>query len=499
MQNYLNLINQLSGKKKTKGDTISFQYCPFCNGGEHNDKYTFAINSQTGAYNCLRGSCRQHGHIIKLAKQKHLYIEQGEYMKTTRFVPTPKKNYIKPKSKAIGVNSDIYEYFEERGISSKIVEFAGIEMSTNKWIVYNGYDENNNLCYRKFKNYKTNNKQNRFKAEQGGKQIFFLQNKVKTDENDTLIITEGEEDCLSLYEIGFDNAVSLPFGANSLNCISNSWDWLQKFTKVIIWTDNDDAGRKSLHEINERLKDTHEVLFVEGDNFKDANEILQKANNSFETIESMVGNAEYFEKDGMISLSEIEQVDYSKLENIKSSLDFINRNTQGGYRFGEVVLWTGYQGSGKSTLLSQEITFAISQNEMVGVYSSETSHSQFVDVLFKQWAGNKDLEVVTRYDEHNVSFNINQDVFDELKNTIGNSVKIVSEDFYGDYNKLFSMFTKARRRYGIKIFIIDNLMTLLPHNENIYQTQTQFFIEAQKLVKYLGITLHIVAHHRKPM
>ena len=44
------------GQIKEKGQEIHALYCPFCHGGQHRDKYTFAINRTTGAYNCLRDS-----------------------------------------------------------------------------------------------------------------------------------------------------------------------------------------------------------------------------------------------------------------------------------------------------------------------------------------------------------------------------------------------------------------------------------------------------------
>ncbi len=44
-------------------------YCPFCHGGEHRDKYSFAINERTGAYICFRSKCGAKGHINQLKKK----------------------------------------------------------------------------------------------------------------------------------------------------------------------------------------------------------------------------------------------------------------------------------------------------------------------------------------------------------------------------------------------------------------------------------------------
>ena len=49
-----------------KGNEIIPQYCPFCKGGEHKDRETFALNIDTGVYNCKRGKCQEHGHLTNL-------------------------------------------------------------------------------------------------------------------------------------------------------------------------------------------------------------------------------------------------------------------------------------------------------------------------------------------------------------------------------------------------------------------------------------------------
>jgi len=47
----------VGGKFNVKGREIIPDFCPFCKGGSHNDRYTFALNIETGAYNCKRGNC----------------------------------------------------------------------------------------------------------------------------------------------------------------------------------------------------------------------------------------------------------------------------------------------------------------------------------------------------------------------------------------------------------------------------------------------------------
>ena len=95
-----------------------------------------------------------------------------------------------------------------------------------------------------------------------------------------LIITEGQIDCLSLYEAGIRNVVSVPGGCSNLDWIDTCWEWLEKFQSIILFGDNDDPGRKMVREVVRRLDEARCMVVEEypnrpdGTPCKDANEIL---------------------------------------------------------------------------------------------------------------------------------------------------------------------------------------------------------------------------------
>ena len=93
-----------------------------------------------------------------------------------------------------------------------------------------------------------------------------------------IIIVEGEIDLLSALEVGFESVVSLPFGAGNLKSIEHQKDWLSRFDKIIIATDNDTQGKKSKDEIVKILssvKSNKDKLFeVDLGIYKDFNEVL---------------------------------------------------------------------------------------------------------------------------------------------------------------------------------------------------------------------------------
>ena len=75
----------------------------------------------------------------------------------------------------------------------------------------------------------------------------------KCDPSKPLYIQEGEGDCLSVIEAGYTNVVSVPNGSQNMQWIEENWDWLSQFPKIIIWSDNDEPGKKMRKEAIHRL------------------------------------------------------------------------------------------------------------------------------------------------------------------------------------------------------------------------------------------------------
>jgi twinkle protein len=69
-----------------------------------------------------------------------------------------------------------------------------------------------------------------------------------------IVITEGEYDAMSVHQLnpGFP-VLSLPAGSSNLTWIENDFDTLQRFEKIYICTDADEAGEKCAVEMAKRL------------------------------------------------------------------------------------------------------------------------------------------------------------------------------------------------------------------------------------------------------
>ncbi len=93
----------------------------------------------------------------------------------------------------------------------------------------------------------------------------------------TLVITEGEIDAMSLEDVLSNTkyakpaVVSLPFGAN-LKALHDNAKFISKYKKLVICSDNDEAGDKFAREVASLYPD---ALFMDLGSDKDLNEMLK--------------------------------------------------------------------------------------------------------------------------------------------------------------------------------------------------------------------------------
>jgi twinkle protein len=276
-------------------------------------------------------------------------------------------------------NLELYTFFAERNISKQTVDDFNIT-TDNYWIAFPYYDENCELVNIK---YRTQDK--RFKQEKDAQKSLY--NYERSKESKEIIFVEGEIDVLSLYEIGFTNAISLPDGApkeakfnpNDLRFKALSNCPLQA-EKIILFTDNDGAG-KSLHdELLHRFgKDKCWYVEIPKD-CKDANEVLVK--HGREKLEEIIINAIPYPVDGLHTINDyfgnvidLYNGNYVKpIEVGMTGLDEIYKILKGTFH-----TITGIPNHGKSYFLDQ-ILLRIAQNHgwKFAFFSPEHSTSMHI-------------------------------------------------------------------------------------------------------------------------
>lgn len=486
-------ILHLLGEFKEKNGEIIPKYCPFCQGGSHKDTGTFAINKETGAYNCMRGSCKEAGNINKLAE--YLGVEtkmKNDYFREYR---KPKKVYKKPEVQTETLSKKIVEYFELRGISNQtLLKNKVTEKNGN--IVFNYY-ENGEIVFVKYKiprkpQIVNGKKEAKSWREPETKPVLYGMDDCKIGL--PLVIVEGEPDKLVLDECGVKNAVSVPSGTEDINWIELCWDFLSKFDEIIIWADNDVAGKGMQQELLSRLDDW-KLRVVETEH-KDANVALFKEGK--EKVKRLVENAKSVQKEYITNLADVKRKDYRYIKPITTGYVQID-TLLGGMYGGQLCIWTGYNGAGKSTILSNIILNGIEDGEKTFAYSGELTKEEFKEWMDLQLSGKQYLgEHYCEVKKQQLPIP-NEKYFHLLDDFYADMMFLYDSDDYATDDEILKAMEYMAKREGVKVFMLDNMLTMKINEAGTLSEKQQHLVKKIKnFARRYNAVVHLVAHPRKP-
>ena len=470
---------------KMVGAEIKARYCPFCNGGRSHDQYTFGMNAESGAYNCKRGSCDEKGSFRQLLK--HL----GEETENFELQKPKEKSFTPPKVETKALGEKAIGYLEKRGFSRATWEYWNLKEYRGA-IVFPYYQDGNLVLVKYRKPEKYTGQGQKAWREKGGKAVFWGMDKC--DPSKMLIITEGEFDTMALTEAGVENVVSVPSGAEDLTCVENCWEWLQRFSAIYIWPDNDQPGQEMCRKLVSKLG-AHRCYVVQCEH-KDANVALVKEGK--EKIWEYLETAKEVPISGLLRLAEVKAFELKDIGRVRSSINGINKIV-GGYMEGMLSVWTGINSSGKSTLLGQELVDAIDQGYRVCAYSGEMPAPIFRYWIDLQIAGPHNLSA--EYDEYRQEdvMRVKRECVEPIRNWYYNSFFIYDSMGGVSDENLFKVFEYSYMRYGCKVFLVDNLMLMVigDSDKDFYRKQSDFVKKLKHFAEQYSVHVHLVAHPRK--
>jgi twinkle protein len=354
MDNRINLKHYGEGNQKVK--------CPSCQ-PPHNPKdnpLSVTIENNTVVWNC-----------------HHCDFKGGSGDGSNSFKPKTYQTPVVPESKS--TDNSMYKFFGDRGISKSTVDSMKI-FNENSWIAFQYFDEHGSLVNVK---YRTVDKQ--FRQSPNAKRILYNYDNVY--KSDTVIFCEGEMDCISLFESGITNSTTLPDGAPKeakfdpndarFKALDNS-PLVAK--NIIIFTDNDTAGRSLHKELLHRFGKDRCWYVKCPEGCKDANEVLMKhgATKLKELIDNAIPypiNGLYKGHDYFDQLIDLYEGNYEKPVEIgMGSLDDIYKIMTGTFH-----VITGIPNHGKSLILDQILlNLAKNQGWKFAIFSPEHSTSMHI-------------------------------------------------------------------------------------------------------------------------
>ena len=396
--------------------------------------------------------------------------------------PTRHENY----------NNKVLSYCNKRSISKETLDYVGIKENKDS-VCFEYRNELGEHVANKYRFTKKDAKPKMlFEADTNINTLF---NMDKVNISEPLLITEGEFDTLASIEAGFKNAVSIPSGVNGTNqWITSNWTFLEQFEEVIIWFDNDEAGIKGAREVFNRLPNKI-VKIVRCEVANDINELLHKFGKL--AVLKQIEKASTPTLDGVATLDMIEDFDVHEAETLKTGIEYIDEKLV-GMVFGSLNVLSGRNGSGKSTILNQiYIAEAIHQGYKTFLFSGELVAGNVKYWLLQTLANEEQFAEYTARDGHKYK-----------KVTIQSKEKIVNDmkdKFFlydnDDYRieAIIEKMTILAKRYNVRVFVIDNLMTLESDLKDKYEAETDIVKKLKSFAKKYNALVHLVAHPRKSM
>lgn len=318
----------------------------------------------------------------------------------------------------------------------------------------------------------------------------------------TLYITEGELDCLALYQVlktlssieGWEpSVVSLSHGASSAaRDISLDIDFVNSFEKVVLCFDQDEAGQAAIEDACKLLAGK---VYIAKYSEKDANDMLLKGK-AEELKWEVLKHAQLYMPDSIVNYADM----WDRYKNSRNQTCFafpeswseLNQKTY-GVRLGELVTITSGSGMGKTQFMRE-----------LKAHYHETTDFKFADIALEEDVGDTIAGLVSlRLNKRITLPDVTVDA-DEEKAAFDyyfSSGRWTGYDYFGGLDD-DNLFSKIRffAATGHKFIFLDHLSIIVSEfaaeggeRERIDTIMTKL----AKLVKELNITIFLIVHLKK--
>ena len=191
------------------------------------------------------------------------------------------------------------------------------------------------------------------------------------------------------------------------------------------------------------------------------------------------------------------KTDYSLHKNISTGFYKLDR-AMDGFRYGTLTVLSGKPASGKSTVINQFIRTAIDNDEKAFLYSGELPCSTVMEWFRRTVVSREDIKQYQTYEGY--QFDGPSEYAAELINEwVKDKFFIYSEDSIASEKDIVKVIEHLWIRKGVRMFIIDNLMTLALGDSKTdkYEAQKMFVRDLKNLARKYKLVIILVAHPKK--
>jgi len=408
--------------------------------------------------------------------------------------------YTKPSVKTVDLEQPMINEALNRGIRKSTLEFWRVKSATTNFKVkgetvkrkayafevYDEYNELVNIAYR--------SKDKLFKQEYGCKLIMY--GAWHVDPSKPLIITEGQFDAMAIWQSGVTNVVSLPAGASNRKYLEVNYEFLKQFPELVFWIDNDNPGRLAGNNLKEKFTNARVVIHKE---FNDANEVL--INLGEKEIVRFLSELPPLPS-GIKGISEAHyNVDEPiEAERIETGFTDFDRHTK-DLRMQQLSVIVGRDNEGKSTWISQVVAHQMYRNTKTFLNSAELGDQGIQEWLYKQMINGESKCYNRKVGKYGAVYSLKSSVLDAIRKYTKDKLFIVDPtdaEMISNNDIMFERMSLLATKFGVKLFILDNLQAILTSKYSDLNRDQSFFMErCRQFAKTYNCHVMVIVHPHK--
>ena len=317
--------------------------------------------------------------------------------------------------------------------------------------------------------------------------------------NKFIIITEGEIDCLSAYQMFYTGkyetpVVSIKHGvASAVKDIKNSLEWLEQFQNILINFDNDEQGKEGALKVAELFSPGKCKIMYLPQEFKDASDCLVK--NKIQIYTQAFWNAKRFAPDGIINANTLfdDIIKPSVQSFVQYPFEGLNKMTY-GLRASELVTFTSGSGLGKTQVIRELVHHLLKQTkDNLGLLMLEEN-----PVVTSK--GIMSIEANQRL--HLPDVHISKEEWQKHFDATTGSGRVFLFDHFGS-NTIDNIISRVRylaKGLDCKYIIIDHVSIIVSDQSHGDERKAldEIMTRLRTLVQETGIAMVVVSHLRRP-
>jgi twinkle protein len=323
-----------------------------------------------------------------------------------------------------------------------------------------------------------------------GEQLFKAGGKYVT-------LVEGECDAMAAYELLGSKwpVVSIKSGAaGAVKDVKHSIEFLEKFDSVVINFDNDAAGKSATKKVARLLTPGKAKILPLPEEFKDANEMLQKGNHH--SYVAAWWNSKTYTPSGVVNAKDLKEKYFNreKMESVPYPWEGLNKKLY-GLRAGELVTLTGGTGLGKSSITRELEHWLINTtSDNVGIVALEEHDLRTLDCLMSIEANDR------LYIDH-IREKYSKEFLDDLYTKIYDNGRVWIHAHFGSSN-IDEIFSKIRFMIigcDCKWIVVDHLHMLVSSITEGDERRTidSIMTRLRSIVEETGVGMILVSHLRR--